>query len=439
MKKIYSILCLLASYSSNSQTIKTIAGTGVAGYSGDGGPAVNAQLNRPGSLKFDKVGNLYIADDFNHVVRKINSSGNISTIAGTGVKGHSGDGGPATAAQMDQPEDIVFDTSGNMYISEVGSSIIRKINKSGIISTFAGIPNSGGSDGDGGPATAARIYVALGLSFDKAGNMYFSNNGSWVVRKINTSGIISTVAGNGTNGFSGDGGPATAAQLKLTGFLAIGPSDDEIYIPDYVNCRIRKVNKAGIITTVWGDGSSPGSGDGGPATAAGIGNIYRIFFDDKGSVYLSDRKNPVIRKINSSGMISTIAGTGVVGYFGDGGPATAAEFNNDVGCSAIDQYGNLYITDLWNHRVRRITYNNTGIKEINTTAHEAMLYPNPANNEINLLTDEGTINNISIVNTIGKTVYSYAGYQRTIDISTFPAGLYFLKINDTYAGKFIKQ
>ena len=176
-----------------AQSIKTIAGTGIAGYSGDGGAAVAAQLNSPDAVKFDRAGNMYIADEYNHVIRKINTSGVISTFAGTGIGGYTGDGGMATNAQLKRPLDLVFDSAGNLFIAEFGNNIIRKISTSGIVSTIAGTGSSGFS-GDGGLAIHAELYDPLGLIFDNFGNLFFSDNGNRRVRKIDASGIITTVA-----------------------------------------------------------------------------------------------------------------------------------------------------------------------------------------------------------------------------------------------------
>ncbi len=436
----FAALLFIVPVLTKAQTITTIAGTGTAGFSGDGGPAINAQLNQPDVIKFDKGGNMYIADEHNHVVRKISPSGIISAIAGIGgISGYSGDGAPATNAKLKQPTDIVFDTAGNMYIAELGNSVIRKVNTSGIISTFAGT-HLGGYDGDGGPATAAKIYDPLGLVFDKVGNLYFSNNGFYVVRKIDTAGIITTIAGTGAMGYSGDNGPATDAQLNLTGFLAIGPSK-ELYITDYFNSRIRKVDASGIITTAFGDGTATGSGDGGPATAASIGHILALIFDSIGNIYMSERASPVIRKVNAAGIISTIAGTGIQGYSGDGGPATAAQFNHDFMCTAVEAIGNLYISDPYNNRIRKITYNHTAVNEVNHPCQNVSIYPNPAHNEITISATE-KIESVAVVNLIGQEVYhqSYRKSEKTdIDISGFAKGIYFVKVNGVSAGKFVKE
>ncbi len=432
----------------NAQNIETIAGTGAPGYAGDNGPAILAKFDHPDVAKFDKAGNMYIADEHNHVIRKINTSGIITTIAGTGYGagtlsgGYTGDNGPATNAELSRPLDLAFDASGNMYIAELGNSAIRRISTSGIISTIAGI-GSPGDSGDNGPATIAQLYDPLGLVFDGLGNLYFSDNGNQRIRKINTEGIITTVAGNGTIGFSGDGFPATNAQIRYGGYLAFGPSG-ELFIADYGNYRIRKINTTGIISTVLGDGTNVNSGDGNPAIAATIGSMFTILFDPAGNMYISDRVNSVIRKVNTSGIISTIAGIGTEGYGGDNGPATAAEFNVDVYCSAVDDAGNLYIADPNNNRIRRITYNNTAVNNVYNNTQAITLYPNPAHTEITIKTNE-KIESVEVINIIGASIPGTASAktlsqtEQSLDVSFLPNGIYFVKVNGVYAGRFVKE
>lgn len=226
LRLIVVLSLIFCSAGAKGQIITTIAGIDTAGYTGDNAAATAATLNHPDVIKFDHSGNMYIADEHNHVVRKINTSGIITTIVGTGLGagtfsgGYSGDGGPATNAQLSRPMDLAFDAIGNLYISELGNGTIRKVNTSGIITTIAGTGHSG-YNGDGGPATNAQLYDPLGLVFDIAGNLYFSDNGNARVRKINTLGIITTIVGTGIPGYSGDGGPASIAQIKCGGYIAI--------------------------------------------------------------------------------------------------------------------------------------------------------------------------------------------------------------------------
>ncbi len=335
-----------------AQYIATVAGNGIYGYSGDGGAATAAKINGPDGVAIDTIGNLYIADNSNNCIRKVNNLGIISTFAGTGVWGYSGDGGPATAATFTNIGGLAFDKAGNLFIADCVNSRIRKINAAGIINTIAG-NGTGGYTGDGGPATDSEI-AALDVAIDTNGNVYIQDGTNCVIRKINNAGIISTIAGTGIAGFGGDGGPATSALLNFPTGLATDKFGN-IYIADQVNCRIRKIDNTGIITTYAGTGVAGYSGDGGPATVALIGTIYSVFADDAGNVFLPDRYyiSNCVRKINSSGIISTIAGNGVGSFSGDGGPATAAEIYAPDHVARYSN-GNIYIADTRNNRIRMI-------------------------------------------------------------------------------------
>ena len=436
--------------------IETIAGNGVAGYSGDGGAAILCELDNPDYLVFDHATNIYIADEHNHVVRKVNTSGIITTIAGNGFGaglsdgGYSGDNGPATAAMLSRPSTVGIDRAGNIYITEFGNNTIRKVTPSGIISTIAGTGIAGYS-GDNGPATHAMLNDPLGLAFDSIGNLYFSDNSNRRIRKIDvTTGIITTIAGTGTAGYSGDNGPATAAEMRISGYLAFSPTG-ELYIPEYYNHVIRKIDHSGVITTIAGTGTSGYTGDNGPATAAKLVSVFSIIFDSLGNMYLSDRVIGVIRKINTSGIITTIAGIGSVGYGGDNGPATAAQFNTDVNCSAIDAYGNLYIADPNNNRIRRIVFDETAVNNVYKQANKISIYPNPAQNEVTIKSTTA-IASVEVVNMMGQVVVAPFGKasgqaasskEVLLDIRSLPAGVYFVKVNgpDGYrdGGRFLKE
>ena len=336
-----------------SAIITTIAGNGTAGYTGDGGAATAAEINRTNAIVQDAAGNFYFSDAYNNRIRKISTSGIISTIAGTGTGGYSGDGGPATAANLNQPSSLAFDGYGNLYIGDLLNNRIRKINLTGVISLVAGNGTAGYS-GDGGAATAAALDDPYGLVFDATGNLYFADELNSRIRKINIStGVISTFAGNGTGGYSGDGGAATSAAIFDPNGLAIDLVGN-IYLNDNSNHRIRKVSTAGIITTYAGNGTAGFSGDGGPATAAEINWGSALQFDASGNLYYADGNNNRIRVINSSGIISTFAGNGTLGFSGDGGPATAAELDGPIGFG-IDSSGNVLIADMLNYRIRKVT------------------------------------------------------------------------------------
>lgn len=352
IKSIALILLTVSSYTNlPAQNISTIAGNGTMGSTGDGAAATAATLKAPWGVAADASGNIYIADENANCIRKINSAGIITTIAGTGVAGFSGDGGPATAAQLNNPYDVGVDAAGNVYIADYHNNRVRKINTSGIISTYAGNGSSVFS-GDGGPATAASFLGPSSLKIDGAGNIYINLNATRI-SKINVAGYISTFAGTSITGYSGDGGPATAAKLNNPVAMALDASGNA-YIVDQLNHYIRKVNTAGIISTIAGTGSAGYSGDGGPATAAQVNGVWGITTDAIGNIYLGDHYNYRIRKINTSGIISTYAGTGTIGYSGDGIAATAADINAPWGI-CTDAIGNLYIADGGNYRVRKVS------------------------------------------------------------------------------------
>jgi uncharacterized protein (TIGR03437 family) len=442
--------------------ITTVAGNGVSGFSGDGGPATNAQLSNPNNVALDALGNLYIADFFNSRIRKVSSAGVITTVAGTGTNGYSGDGGPATSAQLTYPSGLAIDASGNLYIADLYNSAIRKVSPAGVISTFAHInePDGVAVDASGnlyvadpnrhylwkvspsgaltaaagngnfhaytatGPVASAQLevarsvaidasgnifvaelyagirkvspdgtirslvgggfvntgvavdatgnlyvaewdqgvskispdgtampvvgngtqgYLAAGVGVDSIGNLYIADWGNAVIRKVAPDGTLSTVAGNGTQGYSGDGGPATNAQLSHPYAVAVDASGN-LYIVDSQNDRIRKVTPSGIIMTVAGGGTSGNRGDGGPATKARLRLPLGVAVDGQGNLYIVDFGNLCIRMVTASGTIVTIAGNGIQGYAGDGGPAVSAELYNPY-MVAVDAAGDIYIAD----------------------------------------------------------------------------------------------
>jgi internalin A len=286
-------------------TISTVAGNGTLGYSGDGGPATSAQLAYPCGVALDQSGDIYIADSGNNVIREVTTNGNIMTIAGNNTRGFSGNEGLAIAAQLYEPLGLAFDASGNLYVSDSGNQLIRVIDTNGNINAFAGILEAGYS-GDGGLATAAQFYYPKGLAMDNAGNLYIADMGNSVIRMISTKGIVTTVAGNGTAGSFGDGGAATLAQLSFPDSVAVDSSGN-LYIADIGNQRIREVVANGTITTIAGNGTRGYSGDGGPAIQAEFydpASVAVVFCSKTlcngvadGTVYVADEDNNVIRML----------------------------------------------------------------------------------------------------------------------------------------------
>jgi len=337
-----------------AQIITTIAGSGTAGFSGDGGQATAATLDYPFGITLDGAGNIYIADTDNNRIRKLNTMGVISTIAGGGSGSTIGDGGQATAAQLNQPLQAIFDPIGNMYIVDFGNQRIRKVNTAGVITTIAG-NGIAGFAGDGGQATAARLKHPNEITFDAVGNLYIADQNNQRIRKVNTLGIISTIAGTGVVGFSGDGGQATAAEFNYPCGVSFDAKGN-LYIADYFNNRIRMINTSGIISTIAGIGTAGFSGDGGQATVAEInGPNNGIVFDALGNFYIPDALNNRVRKVNTLGIITTLAGNGTAGFSGDGSSALAAELNYPCAVALDSSLCNLYIADGSNNRIRMVT------------------------------------------------------------------------------------
>lgn len=282
--------------------ITILAGNGTFSYSGDGGPAKQAALFTPLGVAADAAGNVYIADSLNNRVRKVDTSGTITTVAGNGSVGFAGDGGPAKNASVWAPSAVAVDGNGNLYIADATNNRIRKVNSAGVISTVAGGAALPTFSGDGGQAVGAGMLLPGGVAVDASGNLYIADIGDNRIRKVSTSGIITTVAGNGTKGFSGDGAAATSAQLNLSS-AHIGlwvDSAGNLYIPDPGNNRVRKVDATGIITTVAGNGIGGFSGDGSPAVSAGLNAPIDVFGDSAGNIYIADGKNNRVRKVTFS-------------------------------------------------------------------------------------------------------------------------------------------
>ena len=431
-------LIIISVNSIHAQIITTIAGTDSSTYC-NGCPATSSSLSGAAGLAMDRQGNLYLSSDDmqGNKIRKISPSGIITVFAGTDTSGFSGDGGPATLAKLGRSGGITADTVGNVYFTDRDNSIIRKVDTNGIISTFAGIPGGGCICGDGGPATNATLYLPLDIAADAFGNIYYSELTWSVVRKIDASEIISIYAGVvGTAGYSGDGGAATSALLNSPRGLAVD-NIGNLYISYFFNSVIRKVNTAGIISTVAGGGSTD-TLEGVPATTAQLLTTY-IGCDQSGNLYLGDRCR--IRKVDTSGIITTVAGSFATCYtinIGDGGPALNANlgFANK---SVFDNASNMYITSNLN-RVREVHFATAAVDNTIRANEEVKLYPNPASGEINISSSYHQ-KHVEIYNFMGELLLQKDSNSETVklDISRLPSGMYCVRVNEAQVVKFVKE
>ena len=327
----------------NVNLIENIAGNRIQGYGGDGGPATQAQLASPRGIAVDAVGNIYIADYNNYRVRKVDRDGTITTVAGNGTQGNSGNGGPAIYAQLYEPRDVAVDATGNLYIADTGCGaecehydVIRKVDTNGIITTVAGDVTGGGGEG------SVVLYGARSVATDPVGNLYIGEYEKNVILQVDPNGILSTIVGNGISGYSGDGGPAGEAELNRPKGITLDVAGN-LYIADSENHCIRKVDPSGFITTIAGDGNQGYSGDGGPAQEAQLYRPIDVNIDVEGNIYIVDSGNQCIRKVNTEGIIYTVAGQGANSYNGDGVPVDPSWYTGYTSV-AVDDSGMMYVS-----------------------------------------------------------------------------------------------
>ena len=337
--------------------ITSIAGLlGYAGFGGDGGPATQALFRAPYGIAVDGDGSIYVADTLNYRIRKITPDGIVRTIAGIGTLGLSGDGGPATAAQLLGPTRLAIDRKGNLYFVDLADTalqitgVVRKIDTNGVITTVAG----GGTKADDGIQATQSSLIALAVALDPSGNLYIADRQTSSIRKVDTSGIVTTIGGNGVSGFGGDNGPALKARFSFNEFPALTlDSSGNLYVGDEGNGRVRKIEAGGNVTTVAGNGLFRFTGNGGPATSATIYLPWSLAQDTVGNLFVAEPSYGRIRRVGLDQTTSVYAGNGTLGYSGDGGPATSASLSNPQGLS-IAPDGSLILADASNCAIRRI-------------------------------------------------------------------------------------
>lgn len=418
MKKNYVLLLfMICTYLVQGQIITTIAGTGSSGFSGDGEVATSARLNLPFNLTFDKSDNIYIADTYNNSIRKIDSeTGIISTIIGTADK--------KLVSELKTPTGLTFDNYQNLYIADLANLRIRKVN----LETGSRMTLVGQRSETEAPNINASLGGPFNVVFDKIGNLYISINGDSKVSKVDFStGKISTVAGTGVAGFSGDGILAKESQLSNPTGLALDGKGN-LFISDSGNERIREVDlTTGIISTVAGTGVTGFSGDGFEATKTQLSNPLGLAVDKQGDLYVVDRGNNRVRKINmSTGIITTIAGTGEEGYSGDGDLARNAKLSNPTGL-AFNNEGDLFVVDRGNNRIRKISGLTSNTEELELES-SLLVYPNPSTDKITIeLKNNLELKSATLFDIRGKQV-KVQMINKTLNVSRLPRGIYVLRL-----------
>ncbi len=428
------LICLLNSSGfSQSYLITNFSGLRRFGFSGDGGLASNAHLGNPMCVYADNSGNIFISDWGNSRLREVNIYGIINTIAGNGVYGFSGDGGPAIAAELSGPMGIFEDKYKNIYVADIGNERIRKIDTNGIISTYAG-NGAYGFSGDGGIATLASFEDPAGICGDASGNIYIADEFNNRIRRIDKNGFITTFAGNGVSGYSGDGGPSKSAEFYYPAGVSIDNSGNILVADENNNC-IRKVNSNGIISTIVGNGVLGFSGDGGLASSAELFNPAGVAVDNIGNIFITDGFNNRVRKIDTTGIISTIAGTGKSGYSGVGDTATLANIHDPISISA-DNSGNIYFATEFNNLVQKLT----AVSEIAKQPASITVYPNPSQGVFTVDVKNFTAPlKLEVYNIVGQKI-AYVGLnteETVINLSTASSGIYFYRVitsNDVVFG-----
>jgi NHL repeat len=417
----------------DGQIINTFAGGATSGGPGDNGPATLARMYTPSGICLDRFHNVYISDQNDCRIRLVDTTGIITTVAGNGHPGYSGDGGPADSAQLNYPEGVAVDALGNIYIADQFNNVIRKVVE-GVIYTIGG-NNTIGDSGDGGPATNAMLWHPNDVAVDRNGNVYFVDQDNSRMKQIDTAGILHNLVGTGVAGYNGDGIAGDTAQLNFPAGIAVDTSGN-VYIADLYNHRVRKYDiTTGIITTVAGSDTSGFCGDGGPATAACLTDPTAVMVDRYGNIYFTDYYNFRIRKVDSAGNISTLAGSATPGFGGDGGPATDAQLNYPQGVTADDS-GTVYLADYENGRAR-VVEKGIPLQTASTVARSVVpfAHPNPSMEAWYLknVAPELTRDDMTLTDIRGAAVpFRYDTETRRIDPGIIANGIYILRLS---AGK----
>ena len=422
MKNLIIILLLLLPLFTTAQVIVTCAGGGSASL-GDGGPAIDAEVLQPFGMALDDSGNLYICSAYR--IRKVSPGygGIITTIAGNGTPGYSGDHGLGIYAQIAWCSDVFVDHHGNVYIADAANNCIRKVTNADTITTIAGT-GVAGYNGDNILATTAQLNIPEGIAVDSIGNVYIVDNENFRIRKVDTAGIITTIAGTGVSGFSPDGSRADTAKLDSIGSIRIDKIGN-IFFAD--NVRIRKIDTAGIITTIAGTGIIGYSGDSGVAINAEIGG-GAIAIDSAGNLYIADEGANRIRKVDTAGIITTIAGNGISGYYGDNGNPLSAELRIPQGV-AVSNNGDVYIGDTYNDRVRLVTMHPVRINTVASNHRGMSIYPNPTNDEVTVATIIKGSYTVVITDILGRLIYENSFLDKVhIHVANWQAGVYYVQV-----------
>jgi hypothetical protein len=347
-------------------TITTLVGTGVLGDGGDGGPASEATIDLPRGIALEPGGGFVFADAFAHTVRRVWPDGTITTVAGTGTVGFASDGGPAVAAELDQPHGVAITRDGTLLIADTLNERIRAVSAAGTITTVAGTGEQGFS-GDGGPASEAEVFAPRGITAAVDGGFLVPDSDNNRIRRVAPDGTITTIAGSGPAGFSGDGGPATDAELRRP-FAVVPTFHGGLLISDVGNNRIRKVDAQGTITTVAGDGVRGYGGDGGPATEAELSSPANLAALPDGGFLIADGGNDRVRRVWPDGTITTIVGTVEGGFSGDGGPASEAKLDNPTAIAVLPGFRGFLLADAGNHRIRLVKVDLRRLLELRLSA-----------------------------------------------------------------------